>query len=194
MNKDIGHIIFENLFIGLFCSILSPKTLYNTFKYMSIKEVLFMEIIDYIIPFSLTLLFSIIIGFERQYSGKSAGIYSHAFIALATCAIALLQKELALAAIESAKDNPMASIDINNQRIIAQVITGIGFLGAGVIMKDQNHITGLTTATTIFVCAMFGLIFGSGFYLLGSLLAIIITIFLYLRFFIRNIKNKKKHE
>ena len=61
------------------------------------------------------------------------------------------------------------SIDPEQQRVIAQVVTGIGFVGAGVIIKDQaNVVKGITTAATIWVTAMVGLILGSGYILVGS--------------------------
>ena len=88
-------------------------------------------IIDYLLnvglPLLITFIFSFLIGFERQNIGKSAGISSHVLVSMASCAIALLQRKIS-------NDNP----SFDGQRIIAQVVTGLGFLGAGVILKSNK--------------------------------------------------------
>ena len=61
-------------------------------------------------------------------------------------------------------------------RLAAQVVSGIGFLGAGAILRDRGDITGITTASTIWITAMIGLAVGNGFYF-GSIFATIIVIF-----------------
>ena len=67
------------------------------------------------------------------------------------------------------------SIDINieSQRVIAAAITGVGFLGAGAILKTKSHIFGLTTAATLWVSAIIGIVFGMGHYTLGIILSLI---------------------
>jgi putative Mg2+ transporter-C (MgtC) family protein len=71
------------------------------------------------------------------------------------------------------------AIDPEGQRVIAQVVTGIGFIGAGVIIKDQtNVVKGITTAATIWFTAMVGLILGSGYIVLGSVLGGFVIIFI----------------
>lgn len=150
-----------------------------------------MEYKDIIIPLLTTFIITAIIGFERQNIGKSAGITAHVFLAIASCSLALLQKQMYLDAINTYKEGiPVA---IENQRIIAQIIAGIGFLGAGIIMKEKNHVSGLTTATTLWSSAIVGIILGSGYYLLGITLGAAIILFLYLRDAIRRVNPFKKH-
>ncbi|MFW5794478.1 MAG: MgtC/SapB family protein, partial [Bacillota bacterium] len=69
-------------------------------------------------------------------------------------------------------------VQIQRQRVIAQILTGVGFLGAGTILKTRNGIYGLTTASTLFLAAMIGLIFGMGHYTLGIVLSFFAFIFL----------------
>lgn len=121
------------------------------------------------LPFGLTFIIAFLIGFERQNIGKAAGISSHVLIAVCSCAIAIMQQQV---------DGGQSG---DGQRIIAQLVTGVGFLGAGVIMKSEKTVKGLTTATTVFACAIIGLILGSGFYAIGLTLGIFIIIFMYVR-------------
>ena len=103
------------------------------------------------------------VGIERQNVGKAAGLSSHVLVAVASTGIAIMQRlmfeyQLDLAALGVA-------IDPEGQRVIAQVVTGIGFIGAGVIIKDQtNVVKGITTAATIWVSAALGSLAGLGFY------------------------------
>jgi putative Mg2+ transporter-C (MgtC) family protein len=83
-------------------------------------------------------------------------------------------------------------IDPEGQRVIAQVITGIGFIGAGVIIKDQSQVVrGITTAATIWFTAMVGLILGSGYIVLGSILGVFVVIFILWRDLSRGINPMK---
>jgi putative Mg2+ transporter-C (MgtC) family protein len=117
------------------------------------------------------------VGIERQNVGKAAGLSSHVLVAVASTGIAIMQRlmfeyQLDLAALGVA-------IDPEGQRVIAQVVTGIGFIGAGVIIKDQtNVVKGITTAATIWFTAMVGLILGSGYIVLGSVLGGFVIIFI----------------
>ncbi|NLZ61523.1 MAG: hypothetical protein GX904_01860, partial [Acholeplasmataceae bacterium] len=70
------------------------------------------------------------------------------------------------------------AVNLERQRIIAQVVTGVGFLGAGTILKTSSGIYGLTTAATLFLAAMIGICFGIGFYVLGIVLSLFSLIFL----------------
>lgn len=150
-----------------------------------------MEYKDIIIPILITFIITAIIGFERQNIGKSAGITAHVFLAIASCSLAILQKQMYIDAINTYKEG--IPVEIENQRIISQIIAGIGFLGAGIIMKEKNHISGLTTATTLWSSAIAGIIIGSGYYILGVSLGVSIIIFLYSRDAIRRVNPFKKH-
>jgi len=94
-----------------------------------------------------------LIGINRAVRGKSAGVRTHGVVALASCFLIVVMSW-------SHGDSGDLS------RVIQGVVTGIGFLGAGVIMRDQaeHHIEGLTTAASIWLTAAMGLACGFGLY------------------------------
>jgi putative Mg2+ transporter-C (MgtC) family protein len=89
----------------------------------------------------------LIIGYDREIKQKVAGIRTNILICVG-CAI------LTTTSFYLAKDNP----NIDPTRIIGQIITGIGFLGAGVIMKNDDKIVGVTTAAFIWVISSIGIL------------------------------------
>lgn len=98
----------------------------------------------------------VLIGFDRERSGKAAGIRTQMLVcvgsALTACVSIYLSKLYGPTSADPA-------------RLMAQVIAGIGFLGAGVIIKNGNKVSGMTTAATIWITAAIGISIGSGFYL-----------------------------
>lgn len=107
-----------------------------------------------------------IIGAEREYRSKSAGLRTMIMVSLASCLFTILSIKIGL-------ENP--------DRLAANILTGLGFLGAGVIFKDDNRISGITTATTIWMVAALGMAAGAGYeYLafIGTILVLIVLIFL----------------
>lgn len=128
-----------------------------------------------VIPLVLTFIFAGFIGIERQNMGKAAGISAHILVALSSAALGIMQR---LMMHYEASLNPST---FQGQRVIAQVVTGIGFIGAGVIMKDKFTVKGLTTAATIWTTAMIGLILGSGYLIIGGLLGLLVSLFILLR-------------
>jgi putative Mg2+ transporter-C (MgtC) family protein len=95
------------------------------------------------------------IGFERQIAGKPAGLRTNILICLGSALLMDLSINVATAG--GRVGDPA--------RLAAQVVTGIGFIGAGTIMQARGAITGLTSAATIWVVAAIGLTVGAGFYL-----------------------------
>ena len=104
-----------------------------------------------------------IIGLEREKLNRPAGVRTHMIVCLGSCLIMLLGEYM------HRIDN---TIDIT--RVGAQVVSGIGFLGAGAILKDGFSVRGLTTAATLWVVACVGLAIGGGFYSAGILTTIIV--------------------
>jgi len=140
-------------------------------------------ILEIILRMVLTAIFVGIIGLERQMRHKIAGITTHLMVAFGAAGIAILQDALyydALATTQAVYEEVgyMIEIQIQRQRIIAQVVTGVGFLGAGTILKTRNGIYGLTTAATLWLSAMIGLAFGMGAYAIGAIMSIFSFIFL----------------
>lgn len=121
-----------------------------------------------------------IIGYEREMRGRNAGIRTHALVSLGAAIITLAQLKASEWVINFAIANPdlvnILSSDIT--RMTAQIISGIGFLGAGTIIVSKRSVTGLTTAASIWAVAGLGISIGMGHYLLGISGAIIIFIVL----------------
>lgn len=141
----------------------------------------FVEImIKVVVPLALTFLIAGLIGLERQNVGKAAGISAHLLVAMGAAGIAIMQRLMYEYQIQMVAQG--FAVDPQGQRVIAQVVTGIGFVGAGVILKDSEYgIKGITTAATIWSTAMIGLILGSGFFLIGGILGLFLVLFIAVR-------------
>ena len=90
------------------------------------------------------------IGLERELSGKSAGLRTNLLICLGAAIFTIISKEMAVGEEATA-------------RIAAQIVTGVGFLGAGALIQDRRGVHGLTTAATIWLVASIGMACGAGF-------------------------------
>ena len=113
-----------------------------------------------------------LIGLERSHRGRPAGFRTHALVCLASTALMLVTVYESL---WFRPDGGNARAAIDPTRIAQGIMTGIGFLGAGVIMKDGLSVRGLTTAASIWITAGIGILVGIGFYvpaLLTTLLSL----------------------
>jgi putative Mg2+ transporter-C (MgtC) family protein len=110
-----------------------------------------------------------LIGWERERHRNiiSAGIRTYGAISLGACTFGILSLYLGISASDPS-------------RVAAQVVTGIGFLGGGIIFRQGDYVTGLTTAATLWATAAVGLAVSVGLYLLSLLTAILIFLLLYL--------------
>lgn len=121
-----------------------------------------------------------IIGYEREIRGRDAGIRTHALVSLGAAIITLAQLKASEWVINFVVKNPefinILTSDIT--RMTAQVVSGIGFLGAGTIIVSRRSVTGLTTAASIWAVAGLGISIGMGHYLLSISGAVIILIVL----------------
>ncbi len=108
------------------------------------------------------LLLGLMVGYERSYRGRAAGMRTYGFVCMASCAFMVLSRY---------PQFWFAGHDVDPERVIQGIITGIGFLGAGVIMRDGLNISGLTTAASIWAVAAVGVLVGVGFYLPALFLA-----------------------
>jgi putative Mg2+ transporter-C (MgtC) family protein len=111
-----------------------------------------------------------IIGFEREHSGKPAGLKTHILVSLGSCLVAILSINL-YAGVQGLTNADPA-------RLAAQVVSGIGFLGAGAIIKEGPTIRGLTTAASLWVVASVGLAAGTGMMVGAIVTAILVVIVL----------------
>jgi putative Mg2+ transporter-C (MgtC) family protein len=115
----------------------------------------------------LSVVFSGLIGLERQWHRRTAGLRTHILVCLGSCLIMLTS----LYVFDIYKDK----VALDPTRIAAGVITGIGFLGAGTIIRERENVKGLTTAASLWVAAAIGLAVGCGFYQ-AALITTLLTI------------------
>ena len=119
------------------------------------------EILGTILRLTLALLAGGIVGLERSYHGRTAGFREHTLVCISSCMLMLLTDAHVKHLV--ATGHPEAFIDPT--RMAQGIMTGIGFLGAGAIIKDGLAIRGLTTAASIWMIAAIGIMIGMGYYL-----------------------------
>lgn len=120
-----------------------------------------LSLAELLLRVSLAVAAGAMIGLERELSDRAAGLRTHILVALGACLFTVTGVELA------------AGSNMDPSRIAAQVASGIGFLGAGAILRDRFRVQGLTTAATLWVTAALGVLAGSGAYG-GALVAIVV--------------------
>lgn len=121
-----------------------------------------------------------IIGYERGSNNQAAGFRTHILVCLGATLISLIQEQLKINLLNYAIENPLSSqvLKIDLGRLGAQVISGIGFLGTGTILREEKIIAGLTTAASVWVTGCIGLGIGWGFYRLTIITGIVVLIVL----------------
>ncbi len=128
-------------------------------------------------PFTVTvrllaaMLAGFIIGYEREKHYQPAGLRTHMVLSMGAAVVMIISINLPLSFLEN---NP----NVDPGRISAQVISGIGFLGAGAILRYGLNVKGLTTAASIWTTSGIGLAFGAGFYFLGFTASVLLVIIL----------------
>ena len=129
-----------------------------------------MEIIwEDIFKLVLTAGLAVLIGYDREKRNKAAGVRTNMIVAIISCLIMILSLRVA------GSDLGLTN-DADPARLAAQVISGIGFLGAGTIIKQEDKIEGLTTAASLWGVAGLGLAVGYGLYSIAIAAALIIFI------------------
>ena len=109
-----------------------------------------------------------LVGLEREVHGRAAGVRTYLLVSLGSALIMIVSEYLVF---KYQGKFPGDFLRVDPGRIAAQAITGIGFLGAGVILRYKNSIRGLTTAACMWVVCAVGLAIGSGYYLFGSVVS-----------------------
>lgn len=142
---------------------------------MNFKEVFSLFINSYevqvIFRIILAVCFGSLIGMEREHAHRPAGLRTHILVCVGSCLVMLTSEY-----IYNYYHQFSPNMDI--ARLGAQVISGIGFLGAGTIIRNGSSVKGLTTAASIWAVACIGLATGIGFYLGSTVATIIIFVFL----------------
>lgn len=131
-----------------------------------------------------------LIGIEREWSNHAAGFRTHILVCLGSATIMLLSS---YGFSQFANEY---NVRMDPARLAAQVISGIGFLGAGAILRNGNMIKGLTTAASVWVVAAIGLSVGAGFYMGALLCTFLVLISLYLlnKWEKHLLRNRRYHE
>ena len=134
---------------------------------------------EYLLRLLISVICGFAIGFERKNRNKEAGIRTHVIVALASCLMMIISK-YGFNDLLNAGD---ARFD--GSRIASQIVSGIGFLGAGMIFVHKNSIKGLTTAAGIWATSGIGMAIGAGLYLIGTVttvLVVFLQVFLHIEF------------
>lgn len=123
-----------------------------------------------IVIFSLlgALALGLLVGYERSYRGRAAGMRTYGLVCMASAALTVVGGYPG----EWFGGQTVLGIGADPTRIIQGIVTGIGFLGAGVIMKEGFNISGLTTAASIWAASVIGVLIGVGFYPAAIVLAL----------------------
>ena len=126
--------------------------------------------INVIVFFNLlgALLLGMLVGYERSYHGRAAGMRTYGLVCMASAALMVIAGYPAYW--YGGKVGMIGDLGVT--RIIQGIVTGIGFLGAGVIMKEGFSISGLTTAASIWASSAIGVLVGIGFYPAAILMAL----------------------
>ena len=118
------------------------------------------EIWEQIFRVVLATMLGAVIGFEREIKNKPAGFITFMLVSMGACLFALVQVNLIATNIKVATETTQYALDAS--RIIAQIVPGIGFLGAGTIIHNRGAVKGITTAALLWVSAAIGLLIGMG--------------------------------
>lgn len=134
-----------------------------------------------------------VIGMEREYTHRPAGLRTHILVSLGACTV-MITGQLIFAQYQPLGSTP------DPARLAAQVISGVGFLGAGTILREGVNVKGLTTAASLWAVACLGIAAGGGYYLVALLGMVLMFITLTVVEFLQNFlmkgnrKSKKDYE
>lgn len=143
-----------------------------------------------IVRIAAAIFFAFLLGIEREVTGKFAGLRTHILVSVGACVFTILS----IYAFKMHIVEGIAGVN-DPARIAAQIITGIGFIGAGTVMRHGNNIYGITTAATLWVCAAIGMACGTGMFSTAATASILSLVLLILvRKFERNFLSSKSYE
>ena len=123
--------------------------------------------IDAMIRLCVAVVIGCVIGIDREKKNRPAGLRTHVLVCVGAALISTLEQFLVQDTMMINAANPGSGIAVNMGRLSAQIISGIGFLGAGTIFTSQKKIAGLTTAASLWNVACLGIVTGMGYYMLA---------------------------
>lgn len=127
--------------------------------------------IDILVRLSVALLLGMIIGTERVWAHKTAGMRTYALVSMGSALFVIVSNEMVKYYTGFSGMNPLM--------IISQIVVGVGFIGSGLIFSKESKLVGLTTATGLWVCAGIGM--AAGFKLYGiAVIAATLTLFIFI--------------
>src|SRR2546430_6684421 len=143
--------------------------------------------LDIFLRVLMAFLAGLVVGWERESPGRPAGLRTP-ILACVAAAVAMIISEVLFA--ESAAAQPPISWRPDPARLGAGILTGIGFLGAGTILRHANAVRGITTAASLWFVTVLGLAFGSGQFVLGLLVtALALLTLVVLRLFDKYVRS-----
>lgn len=122
------------------------------------------EILDFAIKIGAATLSGLVLGLEREYKGKSAGLKTNTLVAIGSAVFVIISQQYI----------DLDGVDIT--RVLSHVIVGIGFLGAGVIIQKKDKVVGLTTAATVWCSAAVGCLAATGMYPQLAIITILVIL------------------
>ena len=148
-----------------------------------------METLDILLKLFLAMLFGGLVGAERVFAHKTAGIRTYALVSMGAALFIVISQVVSNLYLSQGLTN------FDMLRVAAQIVVGIGFLGAGLIILRGSRITGLTTASGLWVSAGIGMAVGFGLYGI-ALIATVLTLFIFvILWFVENkLKKVKPYE
>ncbi len=123
------------------------------------------EFLTYIVAVLSSIASGFLIGREREKAGKPAGLRTFALVSLGSTLFTLVSKEF--------------GGHEETARVVGQIVSGVGFIGAGAVFYDKNRVSGLTTAAGIWVTAAIGVIYGLGFLPFGIIITVLVLLLFY---------------
>ncbi len=139
-------------------------------------SLVFMQYSDFFIRMLLAAVLGGLIGFERDIHGRAAGLRTHLLVSLGAAVFTILSELIS-------QTSSAPGFPADPARIGAQIVSGIGFLGAGVIVKEGANVRGLTTAACLWGAAAIGMASGSGHYEIAIVTTVIsLTSLIFLKF------------
>ncbi len=143
-----------------------------------------------LIRIAASIFFAFLLGVEREVTGKFAGLRTHILVSVGACVFTLLS----LYGFKMHITEGISGVN-DPARIAAQIITGIGFIGAGTVMRHGNNIFGITTAATLWVCAAIGMACGTGMFDIAASASIFsLVVLVLIRRFERRFLSSKTYE
>ncbi len=136
------------------------------------EQHLFISNTDLVLRLLVAMILGVALGIERARAGKTAGVRTYALVSLGSALFVVISMVIADGY------NTDHAVVVDPLRMASQIVVGIGFLGAGLIVFKESHLSGLTTAAGLWVAAGIGMAAGFGLFFL-ALVATLITLFVF---------------